>query len=84
MDGHIAQRVLEMFSRMATPQADYGLSNRERQILQHLVEGRTKQIADQLILSPHTIDGHMRNIYTKLHVNNRSGAVAKALREHLL
>jgi DNA-binding CsgD family transcriptional regulator len=26
----------------------------------------------------------VRNIYTKLHVNNRSGAVAKALREHLL
>ena len=74
-----------MFSRMATPQSDYGLSERERQILQLLVDGRTKvQIADQLFLSPHTIDGHVRNIYTKLHVNNRSGAVAKALREHLL
>ena len=85
MDAQIARRVLDMFSRMATPQADYGLSDRERQILQQLVEGRTKQqIADQLFLSPHTIDGHVRNIYTKLHVNNRSGAVAKALREHLL
>ncbi|MCI0433086.1 MAG: response regulator transcription factor [Gemmatimonadetes bacterium] len=85
IDGQIARRVLDMFSRMATPQADYGLSARERQILQLLVDGRTKQqIADQLFLSPHTIDGHVRNIYTKLHVNNRSGAVAKALREHLL
>jgi hypothetical protein len=34
-----------MFSRMATPQADYGLSERERQILQQLVEGLTKQQA---------------------------------------
>jgi DNA-binding NarL/FixJ family response regulator len=85
MDAHIARRVLEMFSGMARPQADYGLSERERQILQGLVDGRTKsQIARQLFLSPHTIDGHVRNIYTKLHVNNRSGAVAKALRERLL
>ena len=85
INGHIARRVLEMFSRMATPQADYGLSERERQILQLLVDGHTKtQIAGQMFLSPHTIDSHVRNIYMKLHVNNRSGAVAKALREHLL
>ena len=85
IDGQIARRVLDMFSRMATPQADYGLSEREREILELLVEGQTKgRIAAHLGLSPHTIDGHVRNIYTKLHVNNRSGAVAKALREHLL
>jgi DNA-binding NarL/FixJ family response regulator len=85
MDAQIARRVLDMFARMATPHADYGLSERERQILQHLVEGMTKnEIAQRLALSPHTIDGHVRNIYMKLHVNNRSGAVAKALRENLL
>jgi DNA-binding NarL/FixJ family response regulator len=85
MDAQIARRVLQMFTRMATPQADYGLSEREREILQHLVDGETKAaIADALGLSPHTIDGHVRNIYMKLHVNNRSGAVAKALRENLL
>lgn len=85
IDGQIARRVLDMFSRMATPQADYRLSEREQEILELLVEGHTKaRIAAQLRLSPHTIDGHVRNIYTKLHVNNRSGAVAKALRERLL
>lgn len=85
IDGQIARRVLDMFSRMATPQADYRLSEREQEILELLVEGHTKtRIATQLQLSPHTIDGHVRNIYTKLHVNNRSGAVAKALRERLL
>lgn len=85
IDGQIARRVLEMFSRMVTPKADYGLSQREREILELLVEGHTKQrIAAQLQLSPHTIDGHVRNIYSKLHVNNRSGAVAKAVKENLL
>jgi DNA-binding NarL/FixJ family response regulator len=85
MDRQIARRVLEMFSRMATPKADYGLTEREREILQHLVDGSTKNaIAERLALSPHTIDGHVRNIYAKLHVNNRGGAVAKAVRENLL
>lgn len=85
MDRQIARRVLEMFSRMATPHADYSLTGREREILKLLVEGLTKQqIAERLFLSPHTIDGHVRNIYTKLHVNNRGRAVAKAVRENLL
>ena len=85
IDGPIARRVLEMFSRMAAPQADYGLSARQREILELLVNGHTKaEIAERLTLSPHTIDAHVRNIYGKLHVNNRSGAVAKALKEHLL
>jgi DNA-binding NarL/FixJ family response regulator len=85
MDAQIARRVLEMFARMGSPHADYGLSEREQQILRSLVDGLTKSaIAEYLELSPHTIDGHVRNIYMKLHVNNRSGAVAKALRENLL
>ncbi|HEX6048945.1 MAG TPA: response regulator transcription factor [Gemmatimonadaceae bacterium] len=85
MDRQIARRVLEMFSQMATPRADYGLSEREHEILTLLVDGHTKnRIAEQLSLSPHTIDGHVRNIYAKLHVNSRGGAVAKAVRERLL
>lgn len=85
MDAQIARRVLEMFARLAAPQADYGLSEREREILQLLVDGHTKAaIAERLFLSPHTVDGHVRNVYAKLHVHNRSGAVAKALRERLV
>ena len=86
IDAQIARRVLEMFSQMAAgPRVDYGLSPREREILELLVAGNTKgEIADRLTLSPHTIDGHVRGIYAKLHVNNRSGAVAKALKERLL
>ncbi|NNE34307.1 MAG: DNA-binding response regulator, partial [Rhodothermales bacterium] len=29
------------------------------------------------------MDSHLRNIYAKLHVHNRSGAIAKALKERL-
>ena len=85
MNALIARKVLSMFTRYARPKADYGLTDREREILQLLVEEQTKrQIAEALFLSPHTVDTHLRNIYAKLHVHSRSGAVAKALQERLL
>ncbi len=81
----IAQRVLSMFSRLAVPRGEYGLTEREREVLQIMVDGLTKQqIADRLILSYHTVDMHIRNIYTKLQVHSRSGAIAKALKERLV
>lgn len=85
MNGRVAKRVLEMFSRLAPRQKDYGLTEREREILQRLVGGFIKkEIADQLGLSVHTVDTHLRNIYGKLEVNTRTGAVAKALKEGLV
>lgn len=85
MNAFIARKVLRMFTQHARPRSDYGLSDREREILQLLVEEKTqKQIAQALSLSPHTVDTHLRNIYGKLHVHSRSGAVAKALQERLL
>jgi len=85
MNAQIARRVFDMFSRLAAPKGDYGLTTREREILQNLVDGHSKkQMAEKLFLSFHTIDMHMRSIYTKLQVHSRSGAVAKALKENLL
>ncbi len=81
----IARRVLHLFSTLAAPRKNYGLSDRELEILRLMVSGRTKkQIADQLFLSYHTIDSHARNIYAKLQVNTCSGAVGKALSEHIV
>jgi DNA-binding NarL/FixJ family response regulator len=91
INAYIARKMLAMFARLAPkPQAGseseaYGLTARERQILEHLVAGLTlRQIAEELHLSYHTIGNHLRNVYRKLHVRSRSGAVAKALREELV
>ncbi len=86
MNGRIARMVLAMFSKIAPkPAENYGLTERERQILNLMVEGLIKkEIADNLGVSFHTVDTHLRNIYTKLHVNTQTGAVAKALREGLI
>jgi DNA-binding NarL/FixJ family response regulator len=82
----IARRVLNMFSKASAnaPQKDYGLTVREKDILQLLVQGHsTKEAASHLKISYHTADGYIRDIYEKLQVNTRSSAVAKAIKEGL-
>ena len=85
MNAQIARKVLGMFADMVTPKGNYGITDAEKQILHLLVAGDPKkQIAYDLGISFHTVDTHLRNIYTKLQVHSRSGAVAKALKERLL
>lgn len=80
----VARSVLQMFAGFGQPAHDYGLTGREQRILELMTQGFTKkEIADKLNLSYHTVDTHLRNIYTKLHVHSRTGAVAKALKEKL-
>lgn len=86
INGQIARKLLRMFRGISpTPQADYGLTPRETEVLEKLVDGHTKkEIADLLFVSEHTINTHVRSIYDKLHVHSRAGAVAKAVREKLI
>ena len=85
MNSHIALKVLDMFKTLAPSAGDYHLTNREKEILKHLVDGLAKkEISAKLFISYHTVDNHVRNIYEKLEVHSSSGAVAKALKEHLL
>jgi DNA-binding NarL/FixJ family response regulator len=84
MTPRIARRVLEMFAKANPPKRDYGLSPREQEILQLLVQGKTvKEAAADLSISFHTADEYIRSVYTKLQVHTRSGAVAKAIKEGL-
>lgn len=85
MTPRIAHTVLQLFSRFAPKQADYGLSQREKETLELMVKGFIrKEIADRLQLSPHTIDTYLRGVYRKLEVNTQTGAVAKALKEGIV
>ncbi len=82
---NIARKVLSLFATISGTKGDYGLTRREKEILHLLVEDLSqKEIASQLFVSHHTVNMHLRNIYSKLQVQTRSGAVAKALRERLL
>lgn len=56
------------------------LSKREYEILRLLPSGGvTKDIADQLDISPATVRNHIKNIFTKLEVRSRAEAVTYAM-----
>ena len=56
------------------------LSQREREVLQALALGfRNKQIGAELGVSVGTVKTHLRHIFRKLHVQDRTAAVLKAL-----
>lgn len=85
MNVHIAKKVLNMFRDQNVKSNGYDLSEREKEILKLLIEGLSKkQIAENIFLSHHTVDSHLRNIYAKLEVHSRSSAITKAIKEKLL
>ncbi len=56
------------------------LTGRERQVAELAAEGaKSREIADQLFLSPRTVENHLQRVYAKLGVNGRE-ALAPALR----
>jgi pimeloyl-ACP methyl ester carboxylesterase/DNA-binding CsgD family transcriptional regulator len=68
----------------AQPSADL-LSPRERQVLVLVAEGLTeREIAQRLIVSPHTVHRHMANIRAKLGRASGASAVAEATRLGLI
>jgi two-component system, NarL family, nitrate/nitrite response regulator NarL len=61
------------------------LSDREREVLGHVAEGRSApQIAQLLFLSTATVKSHLQGLYEKLGVSDRAAAVAEAMRRGLL
>jgi predicted ATPase/class 3 adenylate cyclase/DNA-binding CsgD family transcriptional regulator len=62
-----------------------GLTAREVEVLRLLAQGLTDaQIAEQLVLSLHTIHAHLRTIYGKLGVTSRSAATRYAFEHQLM
>ena len=80
----IAKKVLQSFDKNST-KITFNLTSREIELLRLLSNGNTyKQIAELLSISIDTVRKHLQNIYTKLHVNCGSQAVAIALRNNII
>jgi predicted ATPase/DNA-binding NarL/FixJ family response regulator/tRNA A-37 threonylcarbamoyl transferase component Bud32 len=61
-----------------------GLTAREVEVLRLVAIGLSKnQIAEQLVLSPNTVNVHIQSIYGKLGINSRSAATRYAIEHHL-
>jgi DNA-binding NarL/FixJ family response regulator len=60
------------------------LSEREQEILHLIADGKkVKEIAEQLNLSPKTVEAHRQNIMEKLEIRSTAGLVKYAIREGL-
>jgi DNA-binding CsgD family transcriptional regulator len=62
-----------------------GLTAREIEVLRLIAQGLTDaQVAEQLVISPHTVNAHLKSIYGKIQVSSRSAATRYALVHQLL
>ena len=56
------------------------LSPREAELLEHLATGcDTRQVAQQMFVSEHTIQDHLKSIFAKTGTNNRRTLLARAV-----
>jgi len=80
--GRVALSAARLHRGEFWPGASLGLSQRESEVLELMVHGNANRaIAARLVLGEETIKTHVRSIYRKLGVADRSQAVALALRE---
>ncbi len=84
MSPGLARKLLHEFARLKGaqrgPGTDSELTDREREVLELVAGGATnKKIAATLYISENTVNYHMKNILTKLHLRNRAEVVAWAL-----
>ena len=67
------------FTPNARAQTSLGITEREREVLGLLAEGRSnKEIARRLELSPNTVKTHVSNLFEKLRVGRRMEAIVLA------
>ncbi len=68
-----------------SPRYPAGLTAREVEILRLVAQGLTDaQVAEQLVISPRTVNGHLTSIYSKLGVSSRSAATRYAFEHPLI
>ncbi len=85
MSPTIARKVIEFFNPPKTrKRLRESLTSRETDILHGLADGLTYQkVGDKYFISIETVRHHVKNIYSKLHVNSKVEAVTKYLRGDL-
>ena len=75
----------EVAAQLAEHMGEEALTAREIEVLKHLAEGnRNKDIADRLFISEETVKVHIKHIMEKLGANDRTQAVAIAVRRGII
>ncbi|MBK7871683.1 MAG: response regulator transcription factor [Saprospiraceae bacterium] len=88
-EGHltpsVAKKAMQLLSKPDFKTAEYSLTSKQQEVLNLLAKAYSyKEIATQLKVSVDTIGTHIKQIYDKLQVNSKAGAVRKAFEEGLV
>ncbi|MEA2908133.1 MAG: hypothetical protein QOJ15_214, partial [Bradyrhizobium sp.] len=76
---------VEIAAQLAEHLSDEPLTEREREVLQHVAGGnRNRDIADRLFISEETVKVHVKHIMEKLGASDRTEAVAIAVRRGII
>ena len=71
--------------QLASPSETLDLTEREMEVLRLVAQGLTDaQVADALVISPRTVNAHLRSIYSKLGITSRHAATRFALQHQFL
>jgi DNA-binding NarL/FixJ family response regulator len=82
LTGQIALRASRLSPSHGWPGSELGITQRESDVLRAIVDGlNNRAVAEKLFISEDTVKTHVRSIFRKLSVTDRSQAVALALRE---
>ncbi len=83
--GWVSREVAAILSQIAVDQpTDSELTDREREVLEHVVDGKTnREIAYTLGISEKTVEKHLNNVFEKLNVRSRVEAAVFAVQNKL-
>ncbi|MEN2467805.1 response regulator transcription factor [Ornithinibacillus sp. FSL M8-0202] len=86
MSKEIALQILKEFpQKKAIEEENIPLSNRELEVLQLVAKGLSnKEISNTLFISEHTVKSHLKNILSKLHLDNRVQLTSYAFQKGLM
>ena len=81
-DASLPRHVAECLTKRSERQQ---LTEREREVIEALIKGRSnKEIASSLCISEDTVKSHLKTLFAKLHVRDRTGAAVEAIRHGIV
>ena len=84
LEARTVDRLEQLQARAAAPSYPDGLTQREVEVLRHIIAGATNQdIADSLFITTNTVANHVKNILSKSNTENRTAAATYGVRHGL-
>lgn len=85
MSKEIAFQILKEFPQSTRSKEKTPLSTRELEVLQLVAKGLSnREISETLFISEHTVKSHLKNILSKLHLDNRVQLTSYAFQQGLM